>query len=166
MREPCTIKQKTRSRDDFLPEFGHNIPGRSRSRLGVASSSAEERASSTCGKLCFTAQRPRAEEGCGKTLFPFRSRLSPHTAEIPLLLEAERAQLGQAEEPEAALDEFIQEASFGRNPLVLRCETFHLVPGQVLHTVNTKLADNRLRQATWPGLHTSNVCSDVGLRSS
>ena len=38
---------------------------------------------------------------------------------------------------------------------VLRCETSHLVPGQVLHTVNTKLADNRLRQVTWPGLHTS-----------
>ena len=46
-----------------------------------------------------------------KDIFPFPLSICPTEAEISLSLEAERAQLGQAEEPEAALDEFIQEAS-------------------------------------------------------
>ena len=46
-----------------------------------------------------------------KDIFPFPLSSCSTEAEISLSLEAERAQLGQAEEPEAALDEFIQEAS-------------------------------------------------------
>ena len=78
----------------------------------VASSCTEERASNVGGKLRFAAQRPRAGRGCQKTFSPFPLSPCPTEAEISLSLEAERGQLGQAEEPEAPLDEYIQEAGF------------------------------------------------------
>ena len=86
-----------------------NVPGRSRPRLGVASSWTEERASSACGKLRFAAQRPRAG-GMSKDILPFPLSAYPTAAEISLSLEARRAQFGQAEGAEASLDEYIQEA--------------------------------------------------------
>ena len=45
-----------------------------------------------------------------KDILPFPLSAFPTAAEISLSLEAGRAQLGQAEEPEATLDEYIQEA--------------------------------------------------------
>ena len=45
-----------------------------------------------------------------KDILPFPLSTFPTAAEILLLLVAGRAQLGQAEGPEAALDEYIQEA--------------------------------------------------------
>ena len=69
----------------------------------------EERASSVGGKLRFAAQRPRAGE-ISKDILPFPLSFCPTAAEISLSLEAGRAQLGQAEGAEAALDEYIQEA--------------------------------------------------------
>ena len=58
----------------------------------------------------FKAQRPRAE-GDVERHSPLPLSIFPTAAEILLLLEAGRAHLGQAEGPEAALDEYIQEAS-------------------------------------------------------
>ena len=51
-------------------------------------------------------------EGMSKDILPFPLSAFPTAAEISLLLEAGRAQLGQAKEPEATLDEYIQEAGF------------------------------------------------------
>ena len=48
--------------------------------------------------------------GMSKDIPPFPLSTFPTAAEILLLLEAGRAQLGQAEGPGAALDEYIQEA--------------------------------------------------------
>ena len=48
-------EKKARSWDDCLPEFGQNVPGRSRPGLAVASSCTEERASNIGGKLRFAA---------------------------------------------------------------------------------------------------------------
>ena len=47
-----------------------------------------------------------------KDILPFPLSTCPTAAEISLSLEVGRAQLGQAEEPEATLDEYIQEAGF------------------------------------------------------
>ena len=71
----------------------------------------EERVSSVGGKLRIAAQRPRAGRGITKDILPFPLSFCPTEAEISLSLETESSQLGQAEEPEASLDEFIQEAS-------------------------------------------------------
>ena len=56
------------------------------------------------GHLRLKAQPPRAG-GMSKDIFPFPLLGFPTAAEISLSLEAGRAQLGQAEEPEATLDE-------------------------------------------------------------
>ena len=48
-----------------------------------------------------------------KDILPFPLSAFPTAAGISLSLEAGRAQLGQAEEPEATLDEYIQEARLG-----------------------------------------------------
>ena len=45
-----------------------------------------------------------------KDILPFPLLGFPTAAEISLSLKAGRAQLGQAEEPKATLDEYIQEA--------------------------------------------------------
>ena len=47
-----------------------------------------------------------------KDILPFPLSAFPTAAEISLKLKAGRAQLGQAEEPEATLDEYMQEAGF------------------------------------------------------
>ena len=82
---------------------------RSRPRLEVVSSCTEERASNVSRKLRFLTQRPRAGR-MSKDILPFPLSAFPTAAGISLSLEAGRAQLGQAEEPEATLDEYIQEA--------------------------------------------------------
>ena len=105
--------RRAESQDPGRPStrFGRDAPGRSRPRLEIASSCPEERASSVGGKLRFAAQRPRAGEEYRKTFFlPFPLSFCPTAAEISLSLEAGRAQLGQDEGAEAALDEYIQEA--------------------------------------------------------
>ena len=45
-----------------------------------------------------------------KDTLPFPLSAFPTAAEMSLLLEAGRIQVGEAEEPEATLDEYIQEA--------------------------------------------------------
>ena len=57
------------------------------------------------------AQPPRAG-GMSKDILPFPLSAFLTAAEISLSLEVGRAQLGQAEEPEATLDEYIPEAGF------------------------------------------------------
>ena len=47
-----------------------------------------------------------------KDILPFPLSTCPTAAETSLSLEVGRAQLGQAEEPEATLDEYMQEAGF------------------------------------------------------
>ena len=51
--------------------------------------------------------------GMSKDILPFPLSAFPTAAGISLSLEAGRAQLGKAEEPEATLDEYIQEARLG-----------------------------------------------------
>ena len=89
-------------------------PCRSRPRLEIASSCPEERASSVGGKLRFAAQRPRAGRGISKDILTFPLSFCPTAAEISLSLEADRAQLGQAEGAETSLDEYNQEAGLER----------------------------------------------------
>ena len=82
---------------------------RSRPGLEVGSSCTEEGARNMSGNHRLKAQRPRAG-GMSKDILPFPLLGFPTAAEISLSLEAGRAQLGEAEEPEATLDEYIQEA--------------------------------------------------------
>ena len=103
-------EQKARSRDDRLPEFGKI----SLAEVGLALEShlLAPRSEPAAPVVNFVLRHSGLERGeMSKDILPFPLSTCSTEAEISLSLEAERAQLGQAEEPEAAFDEFIQEAS-------------------------------------------------------
>ena len=79
----------------------------------VASSCTEERARQRLAAN-FVLRHSGLERGgdVKRHSPPFPLSPCPTEAEISLSLEAERGQLGQTEEPEAPLDEYIQEAGF------------------------------------------------------
>ena len=113
---------------------------------------------------------------CRKTFFPFRSRLSPQRLKYRSRWMQEGLNLARPKsrrrhltstfkKPDSKHEhslsltrQWSRTSRLGRcrmntkSPL-LRCETSHLAPGQVLHPVNTKLPDNRLHQVTWPRCH-------------
>ena len=99
-------EQKARSRDDRLPEFGKM----SLAEVGLALEShlLGPRSEPAAPVVNFVLRHSGLERGGGmsKDILPFPLSAYPTAAEISLSLEARRAQLGQAEEPEPTLNEY------------------------------------------------------------
>ena len=103
-------EQTARTRDDRPPDLG----GMSLAEVGLALKShllaPRSDPAASVVKFFFLRHSGLERGEISKDILTFPLLDFPTADEISLLWEAGRAQLGQAEEPEATLDEYIQEA--------------------------------------------------------
>ena len=149
-------EQRARAWEGRPPDFS----GMSLAEVGLALKShfLAPRSESAASVENFVLRHSGLKRGeTPKDILPFALSTCSTKAEMSLSLETERAQLGQAEEPEAALDEFIQEA----HPWCLTMELSR-TSRRGRCRMKTESRCSAVRRLIWPG--TSHGENEAGLQ--